>query len=347
MDPMILSFLLIGGSIIVLILLLHNQNRYGRRETEETEQEIQKRKVAKAKQDEEKQNKETDRQKSLSSMPMEGSEVRRIVQSIVGRKPHQTRSPAGESTSLPWRYRKALLVKDLEQDPERIKLEHELRYRSGFAGNKFLPLDKALEVGVPEQTCFVYKLSVGGSDYIGFTTQDPKNRLEQHLMSAREGSQQKVHVALRRFGYIHDFEIISEHENEVLGLVAEIINIKKYAAELNTSIGGEGNNFSVVEKKSYQGEEIFFVEKNHSDEKEKVQKKHAQTEKSNLKKTRTKKSYDFAVGDEVFHNKFGIGNIVSISPSETVGKNILEIQFNEVGYKRIQEEFVVLSDLPS
>ena len=78
----------------------------------------------------------------------------------------------------------------------------------------------------------------------------------------------------------------------------------------------------------------------------KAQKKHAQIEKSNLKKTRTKKSYDFAVGDEVFHNKFGIGIIMSISPSESLEKNIIEIQFNEIGYKRIQEDFVVLSDLP-
>ena len=118
---------------------------------------------------------------------------------------------------------------------------------------------RALKAGVPAQKCFVYKLSVGGSDYIGFTTQNPKKRLEQHLESAENESKQKVHLQLRRFGYLHDFDVISEHENEVLALVAEIINIKKHGPELNTSIGGEGHNFDVVEGKNHLGENVFFV----------------------------------------------------------------------------------------
>lgn len=341
MDPMILSFLLIGGSIIVLILLLHNQNRYGRREKEETEQEIQNRKVAKA----------------FNAAMYKGSRAHRESMSHEEREEYDVLEREERDRKLK-EENKALAKarRDKEkQDKENEKLLNEkLNYTGGWEKHDSLPLDKALEIGVPYQKCFVYKLSVGGSDYIGFTTQKPKKRLEQHLNSAKEGSGQKVHVALRRFGYLHEFEVISEHENEILGLVDEIINIKKHSAELNTSIGGEGNFFLVAEKESYQGEEIFFVEKNYSAEKEQVQKgksrkaqkKHTQTEKSDPKKTRTKKSYDFAVGDEVFHKKFGIGNIMSISPSETLGKNVLEIQFNEVGYKRISEEFVVLSDLP-
>ncbi|MDA9985967.1 hypothetical protein N9E86_02185, partial [Alphaproteobacteria bacterium] len=128
-----------------------------------------------------------------------------------------------------------------------------------WSNNRQLTLDRALKAGVPAQKCFVYKLSVGGSDYIGFTTQNPKKRLEQHLESAENESKQKVHLQLRRFGYLHDFEVISEHENEVLALVAEIINIKKHGPELNTSIGGEGHNFDVVEGKNHLGENVFFV----------------------------------------------------------------------------------------
>ena len=123
-----------------------------------------------------------------------------------------------------------------------------------------LSLDRALKAGIPTNKCSVYKLSVGGSEYIGFTTQDPVKRLKQHLDSAGNDSKLKVHVELRRFGYLHDFEVISEHENEVLGLVAEISSIKKYQPALNTSIGGEGNDFDVFEGKNHLGELVFFVQ---------------------------------------------------------------------------------------
>ena len=156
----------------------------------------------------------------------------------------------------------------IETEKERQKqlsserLQKALQYSGGWNNYDSLPIQKALEFGVPNLKCFVYKLTVGGSDYIGFTTQDPSKRLDQHLDSARENSKQKVHVELRKFGFIYDFEIISAHENEVLGLVAEISNIKKYSPELNTSIGGEGNTYKVFEKASLLSEVIFFVAKN-------------------------------------------------------------------------------------
>ncbi len=123
-----------------------------------------------------------------------------------------------------------------------------------------LTLDKALEAGVPKLKCFVYKITVGGKEYIGFTSQKPEKRMEQHLESAKNESFQKLHKELRRFGYLHEFEVISEHENEVMGLVAEISNIQKYKPELNVSIGGEGNSYDVIEGKNHLGENVFYVE---------------------------------------------------------------------------------------
>lgn len=141
-------------------------------------------------------------------------------------------------------------------------LEEKLKYSGGWNKHDELPLEEALKLGVSKHKSFVYKISVGGLEYIGFTTQLPEKRLDQHLDDARQLSKQKLHVQLRKFGYIHDFEIISEHENEILGLVAEISSIKKYEPELNTSQGGEGNIFTVFEKASLHGEVIFFVRKN-------------------------------------------------------------------------------------
>ena len=123
-----------------------------------------------------------------------------------------------------------------------------------------MPLDKAIDKGLPPLKSFVYKLEVGGKNYIGFTSQHPKVRLESHLEDAKNDSSQKVHQELRRYGYIHEFEVLSEHENEVLALVEEIIAIKKHGAELNVSQGGEGNNYNVVEDYNHLKEKVFFVE---------------------------------------------------------------------------------------
>ena len=128
-----------------------------------------------------------------------------------------------------------------------------------WANNHILSIDKALKAGVPKLKCFVYKISVGGKEYVGFTSQNPKTRMKQHLESAQNDSMQKLHQELRRFGFIYNFDVISEHENEVLGLVAEISNIEKYKPELNVSMGGEGNNYKVEEGKNHLGENILLV----------------------------------------------------------------------------------------
>ena len=124
-----------------------------------------------------------------------------------------------------------------------------------------LPLDEALNQNIPSCKCFNYLLEIGGEIYVGFTTQDPQVRLEQHIHDAKLGSKQRVHVALRRFGYLCHLEILGEYDNEILGLVAEISNIKKYRSTLNASLGGEGNYYEVFEKLNQLNEMVFFVRK--------------------------------------------------------------------------------------
>lgn len=126
-----------------------------------------------------------------------------------------------------------------------------------------LVLSEALKNGLPDSTCYVYRISIpahGCSTYIGFTTQNPRSRLEQHLESAKTDSKNKVHKELRKFGFLHEFEVISSYANEVLGLVGEIVNIQKYNAGLNSTKGGEGNNYNVVEDRNHLGEQVFYVE---------------------------------------------------------------------------------------
>ena len=129
-----------------------------------------------------------------------------------------------------------------------------------FASKKFLPLEEALSLQLPEKTFWVYKLTVGGKFYVGFTGQEPKIRVEQHVQSARNGSENKVHVALRRYGYLNKLEILSQHTNEILALIAEISAIEELKPELNMSQGGEGSNFLVREEELSPKEKIFVVE---------------------------------------------------------------------------------------
>ena len=123
----------------------------------------------------------------------------------------------------------------------------------------FVSLTEAIENGLPPKNSYVYQIIVGGREYIGFTTQNPQNRIEQHLSDAKEGSKQAVHIALRRFGYLHEFNILSEHPSEVEGLVAEITAIEKIKPELNSSLGGEGNDFDVDLRMNEFDEEVFAV----------------------------------------------------------------------------------------
>jgi hypothetical protein len=108
-------------------------------------------------------------------------------------------------------------------------------------------IDVALEAGVPSQKCYVYKLKVGGSLYIGFTIQNPKDSLAQHIESSKNGSNLKVHKELIRFGYVNDFEVLGDYENEVLGLISEISFINEYTPKLNSNSGGEGCHYEIVE----------------------------------------------------------------------------------------------------
>ena len=87
-------------------------------------------------------------------------------------------------------------------------------------GKSRLPLEEALKHVEPQQ-CYVYRLSVpadGTNIYIGFTTQNPSARLEQHLNSAKEGSNQEIHKELRKYGMLHEFEVISSTLTKSLAL---------------------------------------------------------------------------------------------------------------------------------
>ncbi|MDB9923904.1 hypothetical protein OAC90_00310 [Planktomarina sp.] len=223
-----------------------------------------------------------------------------------------------------------------------------------WENRRWLPLDEALTAGIPAKACSVYKLSVGGSEYIGFTTQDPKQRLEQHIKDAKNDSKQKVHVELRRFGYLYDLEVISQHANEVLGLVAEISNINKHNPSLNVSIGGEGNEFNVVESKNHLGEFVFIVENKSV---EKFEDPFGETSenlisfedytkivngeilysdyhKSQFQPTKQTSMAIFNLGEGVVHDKFGYGEIMNIEGEK------LDIEFDNVGSKTIIAQYI-------
>ena len=120
-------------------------------------------------------------------------------------------------------------------------------------------IQDALSANTNNESCFVYKLEIGSDSYIGFTTQKPIDRVKAHINKSKEGGTQKVNEAFRKWGYTYEIEILGHYPNEILGLLAEIKFIEEFSPNLNESIGGDGNNFTIVVSKNDIGEDIFVV----------------------------------------------------------------------------------------
>lgn len=125
---------------------------------------------------------------------------------------------------------------------------------------ELLPLADALGQELPTQPCHVYRIDVGGESYVGMTTLTPEQALDNHIEQAKQGDSSKLHKALRRFGYVCGVQRISSHDNEVECLVSKVGQIKRTQPTLNSTFGGEGFNFNLVEMPNHLGEMILFVE---------------------------------------------------------------------------------------
>ena len=130
--------------------------------------------------------------------------------------------------------------------------------------NSFFEIQDALSANIKHETCYVYKLEIGGDTYIGFTSQDPEERVNAHIKNSKDGGSQKINRALRKWGYLYEIEILGKYDNEILGLLAEIKFIDKLNPTLNESIGGEGKNFNIVVNKNDLDEDIFVVHDKHN-----------------------------------------------------------------------------------
>lgn len=131
---------------------------------------------------------------------------------------------------------------------------------SPWGPDGLLPLELALRIGLPAQRCYLYRVDAGGDIYIGMTTLDPEAAMADHVEQARSGEQSKLHKALRRFGYSFDLSTISEHATEVDCLVAKVSQVQRLRPTLNSTFGGEGNLFNLIELPNKLGEQVLYVE---------------------------------------------------------------------------------------
>jgi len=124
-----------------------------------------------------------------------------------------------------------------------------------------LSLNRVIEDNlIPNNKTWLYKITVGGKQFIGCTLKNIKEEESNFKILAKEGSKHPVCIALRRYGYIYNFEAISEHKNEVLALISEISEIEKTKPELNPNIGGLGTNYNIIEKENNFSELVFYVQ---------------------------------------------------------------------------------------
>ncbi len=133
--------------------------------------------------------------------------------------------------------------------------------KNDWGPHSLLRLDRINYNELPKKKCYIYKMTIGANIYIGFTTKNPNTREQEHKTSAQSGSMQLIHKELRKWGLNYLFEVLGEYENEVHALLDEIKFIQKYNARLNSSNGGEGNQFRIIESKNEFDEYVFFVSK--------------------------------------------------------------------------------------
>ena len=115
-----------------------------------------------------------------------------------------------------------------------------MRRRRRFRGARPRPDQVRLPRQPKNGKFYVYRITVAGQDYIGFTSRDPHIRLQEHLKNAREGKKSKLYNFLRKYNHEHSFGVIKEFNSEYEALCYEILQIDSYDSCLNTSRGGEG-----------------------------------------------------------------------------------------------------------
>ena len=97
---------------------------------------------------------------------------------------------------------------------------------------------------------YIYKITVGDKIYIGYSSRNPRVRLQEHLETARRGKwrhRSLLYPALQEASYECSMEILAEHLHEVPALLHEIMEIVKVDKEtsLNISKGGEGSTVNI------------------------------------------------------------------------------------------------------
>ena len=113
----------------------------------------------------------------------------------------------------------------------------------------------------------VYKLTVGGEPYFGYTSRDPKVRLEEHLKIAEKGDwkhRSKLYPLLVEMELEYEFEVLYEGDNELQALLMEIAAIRHAGKEntLNFSDGGEGSTMTVKTQEVNGQLQIMVVPRN-------------------------------------------------------------------------------------
>jgi len=156
--------------------------------------------------------------------------------------------------------KKYLLNKEIKLNESINFLKKELdNFNSQKTSSIKKPLEEALKTYTSEKTFFLHSILVGDEQYIELNDINPENNIESHIVSAKQGSKKPIHIKLRQFGYLNEFNLIKEFQNEILGLVSEIIQIKKQKPSLNENRGGLSNNYKIVEDLNEFNENIYFV----------------------------------------------------------------------------------------
>jgi len=152
------------------------------------------------------------------------------------------------------------LLKDVYLIEHIKNLEQELVYLNSLKNlNLKIPLEEAVKNYVNQSTFYLHSIIVGEAEYVELNNKKPEENVEWHITKAKQGSKYPIHVKLRQFGYLNEYSLIKEFQNEILGLISEIVEIKKRLTSLNENMGGLSVNYEIVESLNEFNENVYFV----------------------------------------------------------------------------------------
>jgi hypothetical protein len=157
--------------------------------------------------------------------------------------------------------KRSRMAAELTMEQEQLQSKRQFVVDSQF-GPLPLPIEDILKKEIPKKLFRICNVVVGGVNHITLTDKSEEEHVQELISLSKNGDQTALSKQLRMFGYLYDYQIVKEAQNEILGLIETQVAINKFDVSdnepsLNKSI--ESENFILHLGENEFGENIFMI----------------------------------------------------------------------------------------